>query len=346
MAKLEGNEKANYVDTFVDQAHLENSFPNCKVSFATESCSPPYRISFHSDEDGKETVTASHYDPINAGPYPQDKPPLNTVRFTAKQVEAIRSGVNAGLTMVVGPPGTGKTDVAVQIIMNLYHNFPNQKILLVTHSNAALNDLFEKIMSRDIDPRHLLRLGSGERELSESLAQGGAAGSGRGQGEEFSKQGRVNWSLARRQELLGVVQRLAESLNITGDVGYSCETSSYFYVDHIQPRLKKFDMVVAQGSKVSASFPFFGYFSDVAEGLFSGVEDSDEEVARGCFRHVNKIFEELADYRAFELLRTQAHRSDYLLTKQARIVAMTCTHAAMTRQKLVDLGFKYDRLVV
>ena len=31
-----------------------------------------------------------------------------------------------GLTLVVGPPGTGKTDVAVQIISNLYHNFPEQ----------------------------------------------------------------------------------------------------------------------------------------------------------------------------------------------------------------------------
>ncbi len=29
--------------------------------------------------------------------------------------------MNPGLTMVVGPPGTGKTDVAVQIISNLYH---------------------------------------------------------------------------------------------------------------------------------------------------------------------------------------------------------------------------------
>ena len=50
-------------------------------------------------------------------------------------MEAIRSGVNPGLTLVVGPPGTGKTDVAVQIISNLYHNFPEQRTLLVTHSN-------------------------------------------------------------------------------------------------------------------------------------------------------------------------------------------------------------------
>ena len=48
--------------------------------------------------------------------------------------------------MIVGPPGTGKTDVAVQIICNLYHNHPTQKILVIAHSNTALNDVFEKIM--------------------------------------------------------------------------------------------------------------------------------------------------------------------------------------------------------
>lgn len=69
------------------------------------------------------------------------------------------------MTQVVGPPGTGKTDVAVQIISNLYHNFPAQRTLIVTHSNQALNQLFEKIMALDIDERHLLRLGHGEEAL-------------------------------------------------------------------------------------------------------------------------------------------------------------------------------------
>jgi intron-binding protein aquarius len=39
-------------------------------------------------------------------------------------------------------------------------------------------------------------------------------------------------------------------------------------------------------------------------------------------------------------------RSNYLLLKQARIVAMTCTHAAITRRQLVELGFRYDNLVM
>lgn len=45
------------------------------------------------------------YHPPDPGPYPQNLPPQNAVRFTPVQVEAIKSGVQPGLTMVVGPPG-------------------------------------------------------------------------------------------------------------------------------------------------------------------------------------------------------------------------------------------------
>ena len=108
---------------------------------------PPYHLSFTTDStSGKEVISVSSLPKPNPGPYPEDVPPSNPVRFTPVQVHAIRSGINQGLTMIVGPPGTGKTDVAVQIIAELYKNYPTQKILLVTHSNAALNDLFEKIL--------------------------------------------------------------------------------------------------------------------------------------------------------------------------------------------------------
>ena len=68
--------------------------------------------------------------------------------------------------------------------------------------------------------------------------------------------------------------------------------------------------------------------------------------AQGCFRHISRLFEELSDYRAFELLRSGRQRADYMLTKQARIIALTCTHAALTRSNLVKLGFKYDNIVM
>ena len=52
----------------------------------------------------------------------------------------------------------------------LFHNFPDQKIVLVAHSNQALNDLFEKIVALDIPERYLLRLGRGiEASLPASM---------------------------------------------------------------------------------------------------------------------------------------------------------------------------------
>jgi intron-binding protein aquarius len=69
-----------------------------------------------SSSSSKPVLLVEHYRPINMGPYPEDKPKGNEVRFTSVQVEAVAAGVQPGLTMVVGPPGTGKTDTAVQIL--------------------------------------------------------------------------------------------------------------------------------------------------------------------------------------------------------------------------------------
>ncbi len=91
-----------------------------------------------------------------------------------------------------GCAGTGKTDTAVQIMHVLYHNCPEQRTLLITHSNQALNDLFQKLLERDVPARYLLRLGMGEEELETAL--------------DFSRVGRVNAMLARRLELLAEVR--------------------------------------------------------------------------------------------------------------------------------------------
>ncbi|KAF3962916.1 hypothetical protein CMV_012634 [Castanea mollissima] len=164
------------------------------------------------------------------------------------KIGAIISGIQPGLTMVVGPPGTGKTDTAVQILNVLYHNCPSQRTLIITHSNQALNDLFEKIMQRDVPARYLLLLGQGEQELATD--------------HDFSRQGRVNAMLVRQLELLGEVERLARSLQLPEDVGYTYEIAGYFWLLHAMP------------------------------------------------------------------------------------VAMTCTHAALKRKDFLQLGFKYDNLLM
>ncbi|XP_021675199.2 uncharacterized protein LOC110661008 isoform X2 [Hevea brasiliensis] len=363
-------ETVDFKDTFLDADHLKESFPDYQVCFvnadSTENLNlrPPFRIRLPRTLKGnthalpgnkkltidsmndvdmedaggeKEKLIVEAYIPPDPGPYPQDQPKQNSVRFTPTQIGAILSGIQPGLTMVVGPPGTGKTDTAVQILNVLYHNCPSQRTLIITHSNQALNDLFEKIMQRDVPARYLLRLGQGEQELATDL--------------DFSRQGRVNAMLVRRLELLNEVERLARSLQLPEDVGYTCETAGYFWLLHVYSRWEQF-LAACEDNKdkptfVKDRFPFKEFFSNTPQPVLTGQSfEKDMRAAMGCFRHLKTMFQELEECRAFELLKLTADRANYLMTKQAKIVAMTCTHAALKRKDFLQLGFKYDNLLM
>ena len=44
----------------------------------------------------------------------------------------------------------------------------------------------------------------------------------------------------------------------------------------------------------------------------------------------------------FALVVAGRDRTNYLLVKEAKIIAMTCTHAALRRHDMVQLGFKVN----
>ena len=350
-------EQYDFFDTFLDFDHVVAAFPQAEVTLAVPSApgqapAPPYRLTIPPavpranappPVEGKapapkETIIVEAYDALVAGPYPEDQPRMNPTRFTPMQVEALRAAMNPGLSVVVGPPGTGKTDTAVQIISNLAHTFPTQRVLIITHSNQALNDVFEKLLLRDLDERYLLRLGHGE-ELLETE-------------KDFSRLGRVNHMLKRRLELLVRVERLGQTLEIAADVGYTCETAEYFFHSHVLARWEQFLSAAearrAEGAApVALLFPFTDFFADAPQPLFKGHNfDADLAAARGCFRHLERLFTELEECRAFEILRSSYDRGNFLLTKHAKVIAMTCTHAAIKRRDLVALGFQYDTLIM
>eukprot|EP00906_Rhabdomonas_costata_P018529 RCo027049 len=345
----------NFVDSLVDLDHVRSSFEHeYHITEVDTPQKPPFLVTFppsKGETDQPESrlppIKVRSYLPPNEGPYPHDQPRMNTVRFTPVQVEALKASSNPGLTMVVGPPGTGKTDVAVQIISNIYHNFPNSRTLVVTHSNNALNDIFEKITLKDVDERHLLRLGAGHKDLRAEMASH----------KDFSKHGRVEFMLERRLIQLKEVRKIADALGIgdsLGDVDYTCETSAHFYRHEILARWEKF--LQRKGSVPESEldnnmlkdhFPFHAVFADVLQ-LFNWAEPFAHNwyIAEGCWRHIQKIFEELEDCRAFELFKTSYDRGNYLLCRQAKIIAMTCTFAALKRHDMVRLKFEYDTIVM
>ncbi|KAH9631581.1 hypothetical protein HF086_004348 [Spodoptera exigua] len=205
-------------------------------------------------------------------------------------------------------------------------------------NNQALNQLFEKVAELDVDERHLLRLGHGEEALQTD--------------KDFSRYGRVNYVLAKRLELLERVGRLQKTLEAGEDAGATCELAHHFHVYHVRPRWETFLAKCAQDQTksietISKEFPFHEFFDDAPKPLFPGKSyEEDMEVAQSCYRYIDHIFEELEEFRAFELLRSGLDRSKYLLVKEAKIIAMTCTHAALKRSELVQMGFKYDNILM
>jgi RecA/RadA recombinase len=353
----------DFADTFLDLEHVKSSFPCHRIEVG-QAALPPFRLSFPDDAGapdyeklasaalaqaaGQTSSTASaadlprvlveSYTP--AMPRHGAFPRLNHVRYTPTQVEAIRSGSQPGLTMVVGPPGTGKTDVAVQIIVNLYRQFPEQRTILIAHSNQALNDLFEKLMQRDIDERHLLRLGHGEKDIAGD--------------KDFTKFGRVNYMLQRRLECLQHIAALAKSLGMSEDSASTCETAGHFRLYAIAARWEKFVLQCqaadGQIDAVSKNFPFTAFLSYLGMGegtpyAFTNTAN-DMNIAKFVYSRIESIFEETEQCRPFELLRSFRDRGDLLLTRHAKIIAMTCTHAALKRADLVKLGFQYDNVIM
>jgi intron-binding protein aquarius len=302
------------------------------------------------------------------GPYPSDVVRVNTVRYTPTQgmlsskalivVEAINSGSRPGLTVIIGPPGTGKTDVATQIISNIYHNFPEQRTLLIARSNQALNQLFEKIVALDIDDRHLLRLGHGEGSLNTEAS--------------FGKSGRVEYFLVCSFSYIangrnGVQFCWRKWSDYLGRSGFLApmeihvrprDTSIAFTSDRrgrhsrLQWNKPRTDLTSSKPSHfvvlLMSDLTIDAYFANAPQPVFAPGLDAKgtKGIADGCYRHIQKMFKELEDVRPFELLRTSRDRTNYLLVKEARIIALTSTYAAIKHREILDLGFKYDNIVM
>jgi len=401
--------KIDFYDTFLNEGHFKNSFinnTNIPEQLRLQMQKPDNIPKFlkldiqnnpnHVYEILKKIDRLETIKLINSS-NPHDQIRKNQIKFTPKQTEAIVSGMHHGLTTVVGPPGTGKTDVAVQLVSLIYHNFPNQRTIVVTHSNNALNDIFEKISKLDINERYLLRLGIGEKELSVALEK------------DFSRYGRINFMLQRRIDLLNNVLKLANSINVFTHEEYTCENAILFYEFHIKSRIKefkdrllqkfKFDFdkeiliegydnkdstnnkeIIIENEKeifefLALEFPFKNFFlsnlftelssnnniltqtseldslnanKNISENVLFKTNNLRNEIkkANTLIEYIEALFTEVGEVRAFELLRNNMERGNYLLTKQAKVVAMTCTHAALKRREFIKLGFEYDNIIV
>ena len=329
----------DFQDTFISKEHLSESFPAHEIEFVGD-LKPPFKIEFCSHDSLRAasgllspTCTGNLKLIAKSGSsYNKDTNLTNGVRFTPVQVNAITRSLQPGLSLIVGPPGSGKTDTAVQILHTLYHNNKKERTLIITHSNQALNDIFQKLSKKDIDIGEMLRLGYGENLLQTE--------------EEYDKLGRVNAMLERRLKLLSQIRMLSNSLGM-GPQEFTCETSVSFWKMHILPQWEKYQSkygACTDFSVLAENFPFRKYL----EMNNKAIPENGSSMLdiRRCFAFISATFDELEGLRPFEVLTSQRDRIRYMLTKQAKVIAMTCTHAAIKRQEFLDLDFSFDNVVM
>ncbi|KAI9190209.1 hypothetical protein H9P43_001642 [Blastocladiella emersonii ATCC 22665] len=328
------NKRVYFHDTFLDADHLRESFPGKTIAFDGDATD---RVVLDFSDESTVRVTRVPSAPVSM--FQTSLPPENKIRFTPTQVEAIRSGTSHGLTLVAGPPGTGKTDVTVQLLCNLYHSKPTERILLLTHSNQALNQLFEKLLHLNhIPERHLLRLGHADDELISA----------------YDQYGRVTHFMDRRAALLQQVDALARTMGVPGDHAFSCETAASFFKYHVQAAWDGFLAAIAapgvSAEAAVAAFPFTGFFAALRPepALFDGTDSAESVrgVAEACWQHLASMMHDVAQSRAFEVLKTDRDKANLLIGREARIVAMTTTYASLKRRDLLDLGFEFESFVM
>lgn len=342
-------------DTFLDYQHLRDSLtimkPDYKISLNhlksgdennvpdNHSNQPSFKLEI--DDESKEFNIIPYKKPSPHGPYKEVRESRlgNKIRFTPSQCESIISSLQPGLSLIVGDSCSGKTEIAVQILRALYHQNPKERTLIVTHSNQALNKIFDRLLELDVEEHHLLRMGHGEEDLQSE--------------QDFSRQGRVKYVLSRRDELLKQVEKLSKSLHLGSGQKFTCQSAEYFDSFHVVPRWIKYcDSVLNGGdsqnlSEIGDKFPFVKFFEDAPQPIFKARSlEEDKEIANECYDYIREIFTKLRATRPFEIFDSLSDRNQYFLNIEAKLIAMTATHAALKRTKFVELNFQYDNILM
>lgn len=90
---------------------------------------------------------------------PDHEPLLEVLPMNSEQREAVRSALTAPLTVVTGPPGTGKSQVVTNLLVNAA--WRGKKVLLASKNNKAVDVVEARVNGLGRRPV-LLRLGSRE----------------------------------------------------------------------------------------------------------------------------------------------------------------------------------------
>ncbi|KAL0261728.1 hypothetical protein SLS55_003158 [Diplodia seriata] len=93
----------------------------------------------------------------------------HSVDLDPSQAESLLAGLKQTVSLIQGPPGTGKSFVGA-LIAKAFHDHTSQKILVICHTNHALDQFLEDLLDIGIPDRSMIRLGAKSSSRTEHLS--------------------------------------------------------------------------------------------------------------------------------------------------------------------------------
>lgn len=136
------------------------------------------------------------------------------------QFEAVRNAINNQISIIEGPPGTGKTQTILNIIANIIKN--GQTVAVVSNNNAATDNVYEKLEKYNLN---YLCARLGKKENKEEFIKNQT-----GQYPEFTQ--KIEDKVMIENELIKLNQDINEIFNIQNDIAKLKEELSEIKIEH------------------------------------------------------------------------------------------------------------------
>lgn len=152
--------------------------------------------------------------------------------FNFSQKTATSKALSNRVSIIEGPPGTGKTQTILNIIANIILN--NKTVAVVSGNNAAVLNVFEKLKRADLDPIAAV-LGNSDKKAEFINAQ-----SSRDKFKEWQRPKEQIESLREKQQkdLIALERKIKikeEVANLTSELR-QFKTESFHYLAHAEDR--------------------------------------------------------------------------------------------------------------
>jgi intron-binding protein aquarius len=150
---------------------------------------------------------------------------------------------------------------------------------------------------------------------------------------------------------LEIIKEITKELSEGEEFSLTCSNAINFFNFKLKPLLKNYYKSDIKDNNDFKNFPLKKIFFD--QIIF--INDNNEKkedlilknkgIIKNIYKDLKKVIQELKEYSSFEVIKTAKERGRFILNKHSKIITMTCLHAALKRNELINDNFQFDNII-